>query len=349
MEKNKRIYYLDILRVIACLSVIIIHSSANDVIKDIGSLNFWTGNILNGLSRIAVPLFVMISGALMLDENYQFSFKKLIKHLKKMIIFFIFWSIIYCVIFDIIYPILYKNETIDIIYVISSLIEGYFHLWFIYLIIGLYLIVPLLRLWVNNKNKKYVEYFIMLSIIFTLIIPQIANIGKYYSSFFEIIYNIIEKNLSIKYVGGYTIYFILGWYINNYEIKAKKTIYILGIIGFLMTTIGTYIFSMTTGQPLQMNNNLSINVLFQTLAIFILVKNKFKEKQDNVLINSIAKYSLGIYAIHALFIKILYIFLEKNNITSALIKIPIAFTLSFGLSYLSTCILSKIPFLKKFI
>lgn len=67
--------------------------------------------------------------------------------------------------FKIVGSIIIKHESIDIINIIGSLIKGHYHLWFVYLIIGLYLIVPLLRLWVNDTNKKYVEYFIILSII----------------------------------------------------------------------------------------------------------------------------------------------------------------------------------------
>ena len=81
ITKN-RIYYLDILRVIACLCVILIHSSSQYVVKEVGSLNFWTGNIIDGFSRVAVPIFVMISGALLLNKNYNYTEKKLIKHIR---------------------------------------------------------------------------------------------------------------------------------------------------------------------------------------------------------------------------------------------------------------------------
>lgn len=59
---NKRIYYLDILRVIACVSVIMIHTSGGYVDVNFNGLNFLVGNISDLLSRIVVPLFVMISG-----------------------------------------------------------------------------------------------------------------------------------------------------------------------------------------------------------------------------------------------------------------------------------------------
>ena len=90
MTKSNRIVYMDVLRVIACFSVIMIHSSAQYVVKDIGSFNFWVGNIFDGLARIGVPLFIMISGALMLDKNYQFSTQKIIKHIIRMIVFLFF-------------------------------------------------------------------------------------------------------------------------------------------------------------------------------------------------------------------------------------------------------------------
>ncbi len=346
MTKSNRIVYIDVLRVIACFSVIMIHSSAQYVVKDIGSFNFWVSNIFNGLARIGVPLFIMISGALMLDKNYQFSTQKIINHIIRMIVFFVFWSVLYCFIFNIVGSII-KHESIDIIKIIGSLIKGYYHLWFVYLIIGLYLIVPLLRLWVNDANKKYVEYFIILSIIFTYIIPQIISIGSNYSNLFEHINDIIENNLSLKYVGGFTTYFILGWYINNYELKNKRIIYILGLFGVLITIMGTYILSNTTGKALQMHGNLYINVLFQAVAVFVIIKDKFKNMHTNNLINSISKYSLGIYAIHVLIETIMYRIIKIVNIDFALINIPVVFIVSVVLSYLISFILSKIPVLKK--
>ncbi len=90
MAKNNRIVHMDVVMVIACFAVIMIHSSAPYVIENFGSLNFWIGNIFDGLARIGVPLFVMISGALMLDEKYNFSKQKLIEHIKKWLSFLFF-------------------------------------------------------------------------------------------------------------------------------------------------------------------------------------------------------------------------------------------------------------------
>ena len=350
-NKNNRIYYLDILRVMACLAVIMIHTSMTYVIKDIGSVNFWLGNIFDSLARIGVPLFVMISGTLMLNEKYECKKTKLIGHIKKMIVFFIFWSAIYCIVFNIIGQIISKNEKIQVFNVIISFVQGYYHLWFIYLIIGLYLIVPLLRLWVKEKNKKYVEYFITLSIIFTYIIPQIINIGSNYNNVFEQLNDIIERKLCLRYVGRFTTYFILGWYINNYDIKKQKSVYALGILGLIISIVGTYILSTTTGRTIQMYENLSLNVLLQSVAVFLFVKTKWKNIQykDNKFIKLVSKNSLGIYAIHVLVINIMYRILYRIGLDIAIINIPIVFIVSFIISFIISFIFSKIPILKKIV
>ena len=339
--QKKRIYYLDILRVIACLAVIMIHSSCDYVMYKTTNFNFGVGNIFDSFARLGVPLFVMISGALLLDEKYDYSKEKLLKHIKKMILFFVFWSFVYCLLFNIIGQLFLLEKDFNVYRIINAFVQGYYHLWYIYLIIGLYLILPLLRLWVNDKNKKYVEYFIILSLIFNFLIPQIIIIGNCYGSALVGINDILCSKLCLQYVGGFTTYFILGWYINNYEIKHKKLIYILGIISILISIFGTYILD------LEFYGNLSLHVLLYTAAVFLFVKN-IKAK-ENKLILFISKYSLGIYAIHAMIIYVVNKVLLKINFTNALINIPIVFVVTLVASTIGAYIISKIPFFKKFV
>ena len=348
--KNDRIYYIDILRVIACMAVVMIHTSARYVVNDFGSLNFWIGNILDSLSRIGVPLFAMISGALMLDENYRYSANKNKKHIFKMIKFFIFWSCIYCIFFQIFIPIFISHEQLHIGNIISGLLNGYYHLWFVYMIVGFYLLLPLLRLWVNNKNIIWVKYFIVLAFIFNFLFPQIVEIGSYYSELFTNIKYILE-NVNMKYVGGYTTYFILGWYLRFVNIRERKTIYVLGILSIVVEIVMTYVLSERFNEAIQMYDNLSVNVLLQTMMIFVFVKLHVKKDncQNPAVISWISKYSLGIYAMHAGIVTVVYIILERIGIDIAYITVPIVYICAFGGAFIISFVLGKIKWLKQLV
>lgn len=345
---QKRIYYLDILRVIACFFVIMCHTSGEYVVRDFGSLNFWVGDLLDSLCRVASPLFIMISGALMLDENYAYSTKKIKQHIIKMAVFFVFWSALYSVWFEVIQPIRH-GTAVSAQKIIEFFVQGPYHFWFVFLIVGIYAIVPLLRLWVKKENEKSVRYFIILAMIFAFALPQIIDIGKQYSDLFVTPDTIIGY-LRLDYVAGYTAYYLLGWYINNFEIKNRYLVYGAGALSFAATFFGTYVIAMTTGRSSLMFNNLSLTVFMQTAAVFLFFKSKYRDsRKSNRIIGSISKYSLGIYAVHVFFLEASLIILTRFNIGSALIEIPAIFIASVVLSFLASALLGKIPFLKKFV
>lgn len=216
------------------------------------------------------------------------------------------------------------------------------------MIIGLYLILPLLRLWVKKCNKKYVEYFIILALIFTFFIPQIITIGSKYSDLFEHANEIVEY-INLKYVGGYTTYFILGWYLNNFEIKRKKVVYYLGIISAIVTIVGTYILSASAGKPVRLYGNLMLNVFFQSLCTFVFVKSRMQNKKmkENKLVSVISQNSLGIYAMHAMIVTVLFKIINKIQLNIAIIVIPTVFMVVLITSIIGTQFFRRLSVLRK--
>lgn len=346
---QNRIFYLDALRALACLCVIMIHASGSFVVKDYGSFDFWIGDLFDSVSRVGIPLFVMISGALMLDENYSYSPQKIKGHIVKMIGFFVFWSALYCVWNDVVQP-LRHDTPVSLGQIVRDFITGPYHFWFIYLIIGLYLIVPLLRLWVKKENKRYIQYFLILSMIFCFIIPQIINIDKNYSGVFSEASESIG-GFHLEYLAGYTMYYMLGWYLNTFEIRRRKLVYLLGALGLAATFFGTYILSVTAGRSSLMYDNLHITIAAQSAAVFVFFKEKLTGAEKNSrFISAVSKYSLGIYAVHIFILENLLLpILLRFNIDSAILQIPILFVLTLLLSLLVTAILSRIPYLKRFV
>jgi len=350
-KKEKRIYYFDILRVIACLMVILTHVSSEYVISGEYGFNYWVGNVVDSASRVGVPLFVMISGALMLDEKYVFTAKKLLSHVVKIVIFFAFWSAAYSLCNYIILPLTY-NSTVDFKAFVSAFFLGHYHLWYCFMIVGLYLICPLLRLWVKKANKKYVEYFLILALVFAFfipkviymigLIPEMANTAQKAT--------IILNYINLNHVGGYVAYYILGWYIHNFGFKKNFILYILGGLSFIFTVLMAYI----TKSPDSVYDNISVNVLLMSVAIFVAIKQKYYCKEIDGekclprFISFVSKYSLGIYGVHVFFIFVMrkYLF-EHFSFNLAVVTIPVYFIVAFSLSLLVSFVISKIPYLKK--
>jgi len=291
----------------------------------------------------------MISGALMLDEGYEFTRKKWLRHIGRMAAFYAVWSTVYCIIFRVI-GLVSRGEKVRMLGVFTQIISGHYHLWFVPMIIGLYLILPLLRLWVKEKNVRFVEYFLLLAALFAFVVPQVM----------EILVNEIKAlkpiqtfwdNMNLQYTAGYTAYFILGWYLNR-SFRRSWLACVLGIAGFAMTFAGTHIASVVLKmKSYPFYENFTVNVLLYSTAIFVLCRNRFAQgRQPGAVLRKtvgwIGKYSLGIYAVHVYFIsKLMPLFGHLH----AAIAIPLVFALTLITSAAASMVFSKIPLLKKIV
>ena len=343
---SRKIFYIDLLRAVACLCVVMLHVSAVYVFKGVENRDFWVGNLFDSASRAGVPLFVMISGALMLDENYVFAKEKWFRHILKLLCFFLFWSVAYAVI----YPFI-KHEEINLLNAVRSILKGHYHLWFIPMIIGLYLMIPLLRLWVNRQNKQYVEYFLLLSFVFSFVIPQAIQLLVCFRSGFSFLYDVIDR-FYLKYTSGFTSYFILGWYLRNYELTHKKLCYCLGMAGLCITFLGTYgELSYLHSNEWIFYSNFSVNVCLYSIAVFVLIKSlygsvRYSDSFFHLATRLVNRNSLGIYAVHAA------ILAEVSPLFSqlhALIAVPLIFVITMIASLILSMLLQKIPLIRKVI
>ena len=158
---EQRINFLDYLRVFAIFFVIMIHVSAQNWYKiDVNDFFWQTFNFYDSISRWSVPVFVMISGALFLNKDIIISqiYKK---YILRLMISFLVWSAFYCFL---------GNRSLSL----KNILNGEYHMWFIFMIIGLYMLSPIIREIV--KNKKIMKYFLLLAFIFTFFIPFVNQI-----------------------------------------------------------------------------------------------------------------------------------------------------------------------------
>lgn len=337
---------IDLLRAWAIISVVVLHSSANIVLANLYNqpISYWlAGNLYESLTRYGVPIFVMISGALLLGSNKVINYDN--KHLQRILRIFlclIAWSFIYyshaCII---------NKVRFSIVGFIKAFCEQKIsgHLWFMYMISGIYTIVPLVNKLFDNLTRKELHILLLLW-LYTSVIVGVCN------HFIGISFN-IELLFTKNYIG----YFILGGYIERYDIgyKNRIKIYIIGLIGIISTFILTYLETKGSGGKFQnfWYEYFAINVVVASIAIFVIIKYRYKtiNINNNNLVSIISKYSLGIYLVHILIQKELNRLVFHNNLIPGhpIITIPLTSIVLLLISTLIVAILSKIPILRKIV
>ena len=161
METKDRKTYLDVLRVLAALFVITIH-----VIEQYDEL-FTGGELpamvaLNTFVRPAVPIFVMISGALWLDPARKIGPRRVAAGVCRIVSAFVVWSALYAIAFNAVYL---KQDARN---VIIAFFRGQMHLWFLFMMACLYLLIPFFRR--ISQSRRLVAYFLILSLVFTFLL-----------------------------------------------------------------------------------------------------------------------------------------------------------------------------------
>lgn len=326
--KNENIVWIDALRVIATFSVILLHVAA-PILSQYGSISkidWWVANAYESLVRFCVPIFLMISGTLILSKTYESNDLYFKKRILKILFPFIFWSFIY-IIYDK-FNTITSYESLSIYDFIKSLFVSLWngasiHFWYIYMIIGLYLFFPILIKWIQNSNKNEIKYFIFIWAITILIQLPIFN-------------NALPA-VELTYFSGFIGFPVLGYYLNKYNIYSKNKLFSISMIfiGIIITMFGTYLVTVENNffQDGFFYSYLSPNVVTTSIGIFLLLKNLINFSKNIILILSFfAKYCYGIYLIHILVLSVLEKFGIYHSFISPLFGIPITSILCLFIS-----------------
>ncbi|HAQ40092.1 MAG TPA: hypothetical protein DCM73_04170 [Clostridiales bacterium] len=340
---NNRLIYADVLRVAATFSVILLHVAAGGwSYAGVGSFEWNVFNFYDGLVRFGVPIFVMISGIFFLDPNKNVSCRDIYgKYIFRIVKAFIAWSLLYAI-----YTSINNYDTFDYDVFIKSFVLGHYHLWYLFMIVGLYIITPLLRK--IAEDKEAAGYFLLLSFIFVFILPMVVKIFNF--KYLEM----IIKKFDFHFVIGYAGYYVGGFYLNTNDIKKERrnAIYILGVLSIIGTIVFTRFSSINAGQADgTFYSYFSPNVMIASIAVFIFFKYevskiKFGEK-SLAAIKILTAYSFRIYLIHDFF----NIFFSNMGIDAVsfnpVLSVPITAILVYSASLAASFIIGRIPVLRK--
>ena len=311
----KRDYRLDLLRVISMIMVVIIHI-ANYYCRafyDIDKISYLGALIFNTISRISVPFFFMISGATLLNKEYD-KRKNKDRIIKKVITLFVI-TIIYFI-----WDKYYMNKDINFLSLLSKPERKL--LWFMYAIIGIYISLPFVKCMVDEMGKEEDKLFVILWLIFNGIFKGL-NIGNTY---------LIPIISGTYYLG----YFIIGYMITKHYdyIKKKKNnnlLLITAIISFIIVVISTYS---------------NIIIMVASLSSYIYLYFNIKNK-ENKIISNLSNLSFGIYLFHGIILDYLMKLIPYKDICSC-IGIPIILIIIVFITSLIVSIFKK-TFISKYL
>lgn len=343
-----RLLYADVIRAYAIVLVVLLHSSAPlfKLYSKIDITAWQIGNLLNSLSMCAVPLFVMLSGMLLLDpkkkETAGVFFRK---RLNKVVIPLIAWEVIYIFLRYIDDQSITPAEAIRMILNCNA----YYHLWFIKVILGLYVATPILRVYVSNAHENNLVYFLSLWFIAVSVLPFLEN-------FFG-----IQVGIEIVVTTHFTGYFIAGYFFCRRQIAdgLTKLIACAIIVGSVLSTaVLTAGLSARAGAP---NNYFyeyikSPTVIIMTGTTFLLLKSFQYEKLFarsrflSTSIQQLSSASLSIYFLHVLVLEVFkrgILGFSLSGLTfNPIIGIPATAAITCIASLWIVTTFRKIPYLK---
>lgn len=287
---NKRVIYFDLLRIIACFLVIVNHT-----VKDafIGYPLDTSGMICCGylmLSKIAVPLFLMLSGALLLNKDYN---------LKDIWVNKILRTCIAIALFSIYVFVFIEKRPIQPLGWLSSMIQepAFVAYWYVYALLGIYLMLPFLRILVKNMEQIHFHYLFALSFLIYGILSFLVDLKVFppYST-------IVTGQL----ISSEITYMFLGYYLTHFQLKIKNStlwiIFISTLAFATLFTIGEYLrynqFQMLLDRHFVFTSILMSSTLF---VLFQRYEPLFKNRLANCKsILVLSESTFGIYMIHGI-------------------------------------------------
>ena len=324
-------------------------------------------NIYQTLGSTGVPLFVMLTGALLLqpsklDEPIRVFFKK---RWARIGLPFLFWGVVYFV-WDFFVEHQINNQPITSTSIFQGILTGpYLQFWFLYMLIGLYLLTPIIRLVIAHAEPNLIKYLLVIWFLGTAILPLLGLFGP------------LQLNAFVFTIPGYAGYFILGTYLLSVRIR-RSTLVIFMSIGLALTAIGTYVIAVTVGgvemyffqgafSPTMILSSVMLFLLLNTIPAHLIDKEKNRkeipreETQQKKNSNSKAKKLLSLISANTLPIFLFHLiildslqrgffgFTLNGNTVNSIVGVPLATLLTLFICLAIIVPLKKVSFLKNLI
>lgn len=330
---------IKLLTLIATYLVILLHTAA--IPFSTFHIAWSVAVMYDALGRISFPLFLLIAGYISLNKN-----ESLLSTLKTRVVNLLLPLIIWTVIYFI-YNRMVNGSTTSFSLLDLLSIPAYEHLWFMYTLILLFLVTPLLNTFIQHGSQKRIHYILV--VWFAL-----ASVYMLFDNFKE---TVLENQLHptpsnidmVIYLSGF---YIIGGVVRRYKISPKVSIAtIIFILSAVLTATMAYSLSKSLGKP----NDIFLfysapTIVTLALAAFFMLLNaplRFS-RRINLIIRNMARLSVGIFFIHMLVLEtVLRLFPIHFDNYYSLLSIPAVALVSYMLSLLLLSLMERVPGLRR--
>ncbi len=325
-----RIAYINELRVIATLCVVLIHSIIIDentlLHSEIATLMFYK-NVL----WCVVPLFVMISGALFLNPSKETSYKAMGKYVRRIFLALVVFGLPMCFM-----ELLYGGEKVSAVLIFDTLTNwvtghSWGHMWYLYMLLGLYLVTPIIKPFVVEASDTELKISLGLLFVLSVLFPLIERMGVDLEG-----YMIITTPYIFIYVLGY----YLCWRASAQWTRNKW------LLAAIIVACVVVLFE-RIHHNMMLYGSVDLVIIIQAIAIFLLFKSINKRSK---VADILTPYCFGVYLLQAVFANVAYKVLAIDKAIGVPFYNWIGLgTLFFLFSLAGSFLLSKFPPLRKYV
>lgn len=352
-KEKKKYLFIEILRIVSCYAVVFHHTDAYMLFseREPGSLAYWVYLFLSLFCVFAVPLFFMISGALLLhrEESLKDIFVKRILKTFMILLVFSFGHYMLEV---------HSGEPFGMGHFLAGVIKEPWSpaLWFLYAYIGIMIALPFLRAMVKNLKDEYFYYLFGIGVFLKGILPIISYCG------FGEDFSALLPYLRVSWlVNDVFLCPCIGYFLMH-RLNMKKCkkwlpkLWIMNLLSIGIAMIATYYKGTVDGNHYTEFFHKTFDTI-NCITIFVTIRYFFEKKEFSKglkkLIMEVGSCTFGIYLIHLFVRKMLQIFdarlgggiIPTDNMPALLLYGIIIWVISLAIAF----VIRRIPILRKLI
>lgn len=337
-----------LLQVFSCLAVLTLTVTSLWLYDSSLSSGQWQIVALwDALSRWGIPVLVMCAGMELLAREKVGLLNLCLHHILRMLVVILFWGVVYGLVEQLLSG---DFSWFTIPALVYSVLLGQVpeHFWVLYLLLGLYLLSPVLCGFLRGASRGELHWFFGLWFLFVSLIPLVlrlygGDLLDWYTT--QLYLNFVSDCPPLGYVG----YFVAGYYLKKYTLGriAELLVYLCALVGAVVTVWGSL-----SGMGWLFLGYLTPNVCACAVGVFVLFRYLLgisDERSRRQKVGRTAQYTFGIYLVHVLFLMLYQHFGLTGLDLTPLLMIPLLTVALWVPSLAVVWVMRKVPFVGKYL